>query len=112
MARASEGAAGGPIVRRCGDRGSNILLDLALETAAIRFAGHRGAGRFGGANIRAGVGKSWPVSYTHLDVYKRQLLRRVAAVCKPSAIVTTNTSGLPIARIAEGLPQPLSLIHI
>ncbi|MGD0839584.1 MAG: 3-hydroxyacyl-CoA dehydrogenase NAD-binding domain-containing protein [Candidatus Acidiferrales bacterium] len=36
---------------------------------------------------------------------KRALLARVAAQCKPDAIVTTNTSGLPIARIAEGLPE-------
>jgi 3-hydroxyacyl-CoA dehydrogenase len=36
---------------------------------------------------------------------KRALLARVAAQCKPGAIVTTNTSGLPIARIAEGLPE-------
>ena len=35
---------------------------------------------------------------------KRALLARVAAVRKPGAIVTTNTSGLPVRRIAEGLP--------
>jgi 3-hydroxyacyl-CoA dehydrogenase len=37
---------------------------------------------------------------------KRALLVRVAAQLKPETIVTTNTSGLPIARIAEGLPEP------
>jgi 3-hydroxyacyl-CoA dehydrogenase len=35
---------------------------------------------------------------------KRGLLARVAEVRKPGAIVTTNTSGLPVRRIAEGLP--------
>jgi 3-hydroxyacyl-CoA dehydrogenase len=35
---------------------------------------------------------------------KRALLARVAAVRKPGTIVTTNTSGLPVGRIAEGLP--------
>jgi 3-hydroxyacyl-CoA dehydrogenase len=34
---------------------------------------------------------------------KRSLLARVAAFCKPGAIVTTNTSGLPVHLIAEGL---------
>ncbi len=33
---------------------------------------------------------------------KRALLRKVEAVRKPGTIVTTNTSGLPIAKIAEG----------
>src|SRR5271167_4604587 len=33
---------------------------------------------------------------------KRVLLRKVEAVRKPGTIVTTNTSGLPVAKIAEG----------
>src|SRR5215467_9920208 len=33
---------------------------------------------------------------------KRSLLKKVEAVRKPGAIVTTNTSGLPVAKIAEG----------
>src|SRR5579885_2120568 len=36
-----------------------------------------------------------------LDV-KRELLARVESVRRPGAIVTTNTSGLPISQIAEG----------
>jgi 3-hydroxyacyl-CoA dehydrogenase len=35
---------------------------------------------------------------------KRSLLARVAEVRKPGTIVTTNTSGLPVHSIAEGLP--------
>src|SRR5258708_38574811 len=35
---------------------------------------------------------------------KRALLARVAQFRKPGAIVSTNTSGLPGRRIAEGLP--------
>ncbi|MDR3735900.1 MAG: 3-hydroxyacyl-CoA dehydrogenase/enoyl-CoA hydratase family protein [Acidobacteriaceae bacterium] len=35
---------------------------------------------------------------------KRTLLEKVAAVCRPDAIVTTNTSGLPVAHIAEKMP--------
>ncbi|HVA95309.1 MAG TPA: 3-hydroxyacyl-CoA dehydrogenase NAD-binding domain-containing protein [Candidatus Dormibacteraeota bacterium] len=36
---------------------------------------------------------------------KRALLARVAQVRKPGTIVTTNTSGLPVRSIAEGLPE-------
>jgi len=36
---------------------------------------------------------------------KRNLLSRVAQFRKPGAIVTTNTSGLPVHLIAEGLPE-------
>src|SRR5215813_11729031 len=33
---------------------------------------------------------------------KRELLRKVEAVRRPRTIITTNTSGLPVAKIAEG----------
>src|SRR5271169_1864518 len=33
---------------------------------------------------------------------KRSLLKKVEAIRKPGTIITTNTSGLPIAKIAEG----------
>ncbi|MGD0508058.1 MAG: 3-hydroxyacyl-CoA dehydrogenase family protein, partial [Terriglobales bacterium] len=36
---------------------------------------------------------------------KRALLRKVEAVRKPGTIVTTNTSGLPVAKIAEGFSE-------
>jgi 3-hydroxyacyl-CoA dehydrogenase len=36
---------------------------------------------------------------------KRALLAKVAALRKPGSIVTTNTSGLPVHLIAEGLPE-------
>jgi len=37
----------------------------------------------------------------NLDI-KRSLLKKVEAIRKPGTIVTTNTSGLPVAKIAEG----------
>jgi 3-hydroxyacyl-CoA dehydrogenase len=37
----------------------------------------------------------------NLDI-KRDLLKKVDAVRKPGTIITTNTSGLPVAKIAEG----------
>ena len=36
---------------------------------------------------------------------KRTLLSRVAEIRKPGTIVTTNTSGLPVRSIAEGMPS-------
>jgi 3-hydroxyacyl-CoA dehydrogenase len=39
-----------------------------------------------------------------LDI-KRELLKRVDAARKPGTIITTNTSGLPVAKIAEGFPE-------
>jgi 3-hydroxyacyl-CoA dehydrogenase len=40
----------------------------------------------------------------NLDI-KRKLLSRVAQVRKPGAIITTNTSGLPVHLIAEGMSE-------
>jgi 3-hydroxyacyl-CoA dehydrogenase len=37
----------------------------------------------------------------NLDV-KRRLMERIDALCAPTTIVTTNTSGIPIHSIAEG----------
>ena len=38
---------------------------------------------------------------------KRSLLKKVEAIRKPGTIVTTNTSGLPVAKIAEGFSARL-----
>ncbi|PYX88869.1 MAG: 3-hydroxyacyl-CoA dehydrogenase [Acidobacteria bacterium] len=40
----------------------------------------------------------------NLDI-KRSLLKKVDAVRRPGTIITTNTSGLPVAKIAEGFPD-------
>jgi len=36
---------------------------------------------------------------------KRSLLKKVEAIRKPGTIITTNTSGLPVAKIAEGMSE-------
>src|SRR5579859_6435942 len=41
---------------------------------------------------------------------KRALLRKVEAVRKPGTIVTTNTSGLPVAKIAEGFSDDFRMV--
>src|ERR1700687_2000607 len=38
---------------------------------------------------------------------KRALLRKVEAIRKPGTIITTNTSGLPVGKIAEGFSDEL-----
>ena len=38
-----------------------------------------------------------------IDV-KRALLEKVAGMCRPDAVLTTNTSGIPVSAIAEGWP--------
>jgi len=40
----------------------------------------------------------------NLDL-KRALLEKISAVRKPGTIITTNTSGLPVGKIAEGFPE-------
>jgi 3-hydroxyacyl-CoA dehydrogenase len=40
----------------------------------------------------------------NLDI-KRELLKKVEAIRKPGTIITTNTSGLPVAKIAEGFSE-------
>jgi len=36
---------------------------------------------------------------------KRSLLKKVEAICRPGTIITTNTSGLPVGKIAEGFSE-------
>src|ERR1700728_18426 len=42
----------------------------------------------------------------NLDI-KRTLLKKVEAIRKPGTIITTNTSGLPVGKIAEGFSDDL-----
>src|ERR1700760_3576196 len=50
----------------------------------------------------------WVVEAVTEDLaVKQALLARVVPFLKPGVILTTNTSGLPVARIAEGLPTVL-----
>ncbi len=42
---------------------------------------------------------------------KRALLRKVEAIRKPGTIITTNTSGLPVGKIAEGFSGGFPAVH-
>jgi 3-hydroxyacyl-CoA dehydrogenase len=51
------------------------------------------------------AGCDWVIeAVTESLAIKRDLWQRVDAVRKPGAILSTNTSGIPLARIAEGFP--------
>lgn len=41
---------------------------------------------------------------------KQQLFQRLAAHCDPSVIFCTNTSSIPVMRIAEGVPHPQRVV--
>ena len=47
----------------------------------------------------------------NLDI-KRSLLRKVEAIRKPGTVVTTNTSGLPVGKIAEGFSDDFRRVSI
>src|SRR4051794_3386060 len=59
-------------------------------------------------NLGGVAGCDWIVEAVaeNLEI-KRNLLARVEALRKPGAIVTTNTSGIPLARIAEGFGEEM-----
>ena len=52
------------------------------------------------------AGVDWIIEAVVEDLeIKRALLKKVEALRKPGTIVTTNTSGLPVAKIAEGFSE-------
>lgn len=54
------------------------------------------------------VEADWIIEAVSEDLaVKRAIWARVAAHARPDAIVSTNTSGIPVATIAEALPQQL-----
>ena len=57
-------------------------------------------------DLKALAGVDWIIEAVveNLEL-KRELLKKVEAVRKPGTIITTNTSGLPIAKIAEGFSE-------
>jgi len=97
-----------------GDR--NGLAAKALEglkkskpaaLASLKFVARIATGNFD--DDLASLGEyDWIIEAVaeNLEI-KRTLLARVAPYLRPDAILTTNTSGLPVAAIAEGLPANL-----
>lgn len=91
----------------------NRIVSAGLEAArksrpAAFFTGSL-AGRIALGNFEDDLARcaeaDWIIEVVaeNLEI-KRKLLSRVAQFRKPGAIVTTNTSGLPVHLIAEGMP--------
>ncbi len=84
-------------------------LDAARKSKPAAFFTPALADRIAIGNLEDDLGScadaDWIIEVVaeNLDI-KRKLLSRVAEVRKPGAIVTTNTSGLPVRQIAEGMP--------
>src|ERR1700723_264516 len=88
---------------RAGLDGARKSKPAAFFTAAL--GGRIAVGNFDDALARCAEA-DWIIEVVaeNLEI-KRSLLARVAEFRKPGAIVTTNTSGLPVHLIAEGLPE-------
>ena len=125
------GVMGGGIAAQLANAGASVLLlDVAAEEGADRSAVARGAVErlsksrppafmHRGAARRIDIGNidddlarageaDWIVEAVveRLDV-KRDLYARLDAVRRPGAIVSSNTSTIPLARLVEGAPEGL-----
>ncbi len=96
-----------------GDGGRNRLAERALAELARSkppaFTDPRFLSRIAIGNFEDDLQKlgecDWVVEAVAENLsIKRELLQRVAPHCKPDAMVSTNTSGLPVHKIAEGMP--------
>jgi 3-hydroxyacyl-CoA dehydrogenase len=85
-------------------------LDAAKKAKPAAFFTQELAERVAIGNFEDDLGRcteaDWIIEVVaeNLEI-KRKLLSRVAQVRKPGAIVTTNTSGLPVHLIAEGMSE-------
>jgi len=85
-------------------------LDAAKKSKPAAFFTAALADRVSVGNFEDDLGRcaeaDWIIEVVaeNLEI-KRKLLSRVAQVRKPAAIVTTNTSGLPVHLIAEGMSE-------
>ena len=85
-------------------------LDAARKSKPAAFFDHALARLVSVGNFEDDLKKLSEVDWIieavveNLDI-KRSLLQKVNAVRKPGTIITTNTSGLPVGKIAEGFPE-------
>jgi len=118
------GTMGGGIAGLCADRGLDVLLleisREAAEAARTRIvSGRPPAIDTAEAAARISVGTfdddmarlaecDWicEVVVENLEI-KQSLLKRVEAARKDGSIVTSNTSGIPLKAITEGMPERL-----
>src|SRR5436309_6592423 len=101
-------AAGSP----AGDRNKIVRagLDAARKSRPAAFFSEALADKIAIGNFEDDLARiadaDWIIEVVaeNLEI-KRNLLSRVAAVRKPGSIITTNTSGLPVHLIAEGMSE-------
>jgi 3-hydroxyacyl-CoA dehydrogenase len=94
------------------DRNKLVLagIDAAKKSKPAAFFSPALASRIGIGNFEDDLARiadaDWVIEVVaeNLEI-KRNLLGKVAQFRKPGSIVTTNTSGLPVHLIAEGLPE-------
>jgi 3-hydroxyacyl-CoA dehydrogenase len=94
------------------DRNKIVLagLDAAKKSRPAAFFAAGLATKISIGNFEDDLGRiadaDWIIEVVaeNLEI-KRKLLAKVAQIRKPGSIVTTNTSGLPVHLIAEGLPE-------
>src|SRR5258708_16577736 len=87
-------------------------LDAAKKSKPASFFTAALAGRIAIGNFDDDLARcaeaDWIIEVVAEDLeIKRKLLARVAQFRKPGAIVTTNTSGLPVRLIADGMREEL-----
>ena len=88
-------------------------IENALKQRPVGFFTPAAAALVTGGNFDDDLGQiagcDWIIEAVSEDLdIKRALLARVAAVRRPGTILSTNTSGIPLARMAEGFPEELN----
>jgi 3-hydroxyacyl-CoA dehydrogenase/enoyl-CoA hydratase/3-hydroxybutyryl-CoA epimerase len=124
------GAGIAQVAARAGERvrlldSEPAAVGRALAAAAGAWRSSRRRRRATAADERVGTARLQPSDLSGLRgceivieavvedlAVKRELLARVAAEALPEAILASNTSTLPIARLAEGLPNPERVIGL
>src|SRR5919202_1413333 len=99
-----------------GIMGSGLAAEYAASGRRVTLLARGEAGALGGVcratELEAAVARAdLVVESTPEDrALKRALFARLDRTCPPDVILATNTSGLPITRIAEGLAHPERVI--
>src|SRR5215469_6034113 len=92
------------------NRVASAGLEAAKRSKPAAFFEPPLAGLVTVGNFQDDLGKlseaDWIIEAVVEDLeIKRELLKKVEAVRHPGSIITTNTSGLPVAKIAEGFSE-------
>jgi len=91
-------------------RAAKLFKDRLKEARRIRDAGDRLIPDVAGDGVRH-ADVIIEAVFENLEV-KQKLLGTLAAKAKPSAVLATNTSSIPIEQIAAALPDPARLIGL